>query len=166
MPLCCWPSRRVQQSGQRPGWVVLVPRAAHRNVRHCPGTLGPPVRSEPDHSVVSPHKTWQGFVLGVLTTIGVAVAVLAPWLTPLADWPRTVVAASLPRVPYLPAAVAGLLIAVAGFFGDITMSALKRDAGVKDSSHLLPGQGGILDRIDSLTFAAPVFFYFVYGVYA
>ena len=52
-----------------------------------------------------------------------------------------------------------LAIVVAGFFGGLVMSAVKRDAGVKDWSHLIPGHGGMLDRIDSLCFAAPVFFH-------
>jgi phosphatidate cytidylyltransferase len=68
-------------------------------------------------------------------------------------------------VPYLPAVVAGGLIAVGGFFGDLTMAAVKRDAGVKDSSDLLPGQGGVLDRLNSLTVAGPLFFYFTYWLY-
>ena len=67
--------------------------------------------------------------------------------------------------PFVWSALAGVAIAVSGFFGDITMSAVKRDVGIKDSSSLLPGQGGMLDRIDSLMFTAPVFFYFVYWLY-
>lgn len=94
---------------------------------------------------VSPNKTWEGFLGGIASTVLLAV-LLGQWLTPLG---------------YLESAVAGLVIALAGFFGDLNMSAIKRDAGVKDSSQLLPGQGGILDRIDSLTFSAPVFYYFV-----
>ena len=54
-----------------------------------------------------------------------------------------------------------ILISIAGFFGDINMSAIKREAGVKDSSKLLPGMGGVIDRVDSLTLTAPVFVYFV-----
>ncbi|MCU0935893.1 MAG: phosphatidate cytidylyltransferase [Gammaproteobacteria bacterium] len=94
---------------------------------------------------VSPNKTWAGFLGGVATTVLLAGA-LAPVLTPL-SWPM--------------ALAAGLLIGVGGFVGDVTISALKRDLGVKDSGSLLPGHGGILDRVDSLTFTAPLFFHFV-----
>jgi phosphatidate cytidylyltransferase len=95
---------------------------------------------------VSPNKTWEGLLGGVTTTVALAV-VLAPWLTPFAT---------------VEAAVAGLIIGAAGFAGDVTISAVKRDLGVKDSGSLLPGHGGILDRIDSLTFTAPLFFHFVW----
>ena len=98
---------------------------------------------------VSPNKTWQGFLGGVATTMLLAV-VLAPVLTPM-DRPM--------------ALVAGLIIAVAGFIGDVTISALKRDLGVKDSGSLLPGHGGVLDRIDSLTYAGPLFFHFIVYFY-
>jgi phosphatidate cytidylyltransferase len=101
---------------------------------------------------VSPHKTWEGLVGGALTTVALS-AVLAPLLTPFARMPAT--------VPFQWAIVAGLLVAIGGFLGDVTMSAVKRDLGVKDSSHLLPGQGGMLDRIDSLTFTAPLMYYYV-----
>lgn len=94
---------------------------------------------------VSPNKTWEGLLGGVLTTMLMSVA-LAPLLTPLgAD----------------DALVAGALIAVAGFFGDVSLSALKRDLGIKNSGTLLPGHGGILDRVDSLTYTAPLFFHYL-----
>lgn len=95
---------------------------------------------------VSPKKTWEGFLGGVLTTTLAAWA-LAPYLTPLLGWE---------------APLAGLLIGLAGFVGDVNISALKRDLGIKDSGSLIPGHGGILDRVDSLTFTAPLFFHFLY----
>ncbi|MEJ2575054.1 MAG: phosphatidate cytidylyltransferase, partial [Gammaproteobacteria bacterium] len=95
---------------------------------------------------VSPNKTWQGFGGGVLTT-AVLAALLGPWLTPL----------SIPQ-----AILAGLIIGAGGFVGDVIISALKRDIGVKDSGSLLPGHGGLLDRLDSLLYTAPLFFHFVY----
>jgi phosphatidate cytidylyltransferase len=95
---------------------------------------------------VSPNKTWEGFIGGVATTTLLAWA-LAPLLTPLSGWQ---------------APAAGLLIGLAGFTGDVNLSALKRDLGVKDSGSLIPGHGGILDRLDSLTFTAPLFFHFLY----
>jgi phosphatidate cytidylyltransferase len=114
---------------------------------------------------VSPHKTWEGLLLGICTTVILAVA-LAPLLTPLHHGPSREIAGVELGIPFVWSALAGAAIAVSGFFGDITMSAVKRDVGIKDSSSLLPGQGGMLDRIDSLTFAAPVMFYFVYWLYA
>jgi phosphatidate cytidylyltransferase len=86
--------------------------------------------------------------------------VLAPWLTPLAD-PLIHLGSYHVAVPYLPAILAGLIISVSGYFGDLTVSGVKRDVGVKDSGTMLPGQGGILDRIDSLMFTAPLFYYYV-----
>ena len=94
---------------------------------------------------VSPNKTWEGFIGGVIGSTVLA-SFLAPYLTPL----------TLPQSIF-----AGAVLAVAGFFGDVTMSAVKRDLGVKDTSMLIPGHGGILDRLDSLIFTAPLFFHYV-----
>jgi len=99
---------------------------------------------------VSPNKTWAGLLGGVGTTIVLGM-LLAPWLTPLKTHE---------------ALVASLIIGFGGFIGDIVISALKRDVGIKDSGTLLPGHGGILDRIDSLTYTAPLFFHYVYYLYA
>jgi phosphatidate cytidylyltransferase len=98
---------------------------------------------------VSPKKTWAGLVGGVVTTTVLA-AVMGPWLT-FMDWQRSM--------------LAGLLIGLAGFAGDLSISAIKRDLGVKDSGTALPGHGGILDRIDSLTYTAPLFFHYVWHGY-
>ena len=98
---------------------------------------------------VSPGKTWEGLVGGIATTAALS-AILAPWLTPL----------TLQH-----ALIVGLLLGIAGFVGDITISAIKRDLGIKDSGAMLPGHGGILDRLDSLTYTAPLFFHFVRHFY-
>ncbi len=98
---------------------------------------------------VSPNKTWAGFLGGVATTTLLA-AIVGPWLT-FMDWQHSL--------------LAGLLIGLAGFAGDLSISAIKRDLGVKDSGTSLPGHGGILDRIDSLTYTAPLFFHFVWYGY-
>lgn len=94
--------------------------------------------------VVSPKKTWEGFLGGITTTALIAMCI-APFLTPFG--------AGM-------AFCSGLLIGVSGFLGDIIISAVKRDIGVKDMGAMIPGHGGIMDRVDSLTFTAPQFFYF------
>lgn len=94
---------------------------------------------------VSPNKTWEGFLGGLGTTILLA-TLLGPVMTML-DTPR--------------AAMAGLIVGVTGLLGDLNISALKRDLGIKDTGATLPGHGGVLDRIDSLIFTAPVFFHFI-----
>ncbi|MFH2137248.1 MAG: phosphatidate cytidylyltransferase [Candidatus Omnitrophota bacterium] len=94
---------------------------------------------------VSPNKTYEGFIGGVIVTCVLAFFI-APILTPLSA---------------VHSVMTGLIISVAGFIGDVSISALKRDMGVKDSGTMLPGHGGILDRIDSLTYTAPLFFHFV-----
>ena len=93
---------------------------------------------------LSPNKTWEGFVGGVLTATGLGAA-LAP-ITPFKIWQAALIA---------------LMVALLGFFAGLVMSAIKRDAGVKDYGHLIEGHGGMMDRVDSLTFAAPIFFHVV-----
>ncbi|HEY3815302.1 MAG TPA: phosphatidate cytidylyltransferase [Caulobacteraceae bacterium] len=92
---------------------------------------------------VSPNKTWGGFLGGWIGT-GLLIFFLAPVFTPLPFWPSLLLAVLLP---------------LGGFAGDVTMSAIKRDIGVKDTSRLIPGHGGVLDRVDSLTFTAPLYFH-------
>jgi phosphatidate cytidylyltransferase len=98
---------------------------------------------------VSPGKTWGGFLGGLVTTVIIA-GLVGPSITMMSP---------------LYAVAAGALVAVSGIIGDLNISALKRDLGVKDSGTTLPGHGGILDRVDSLTFTAPVFFHFVWYCY-
>lgn len=95
---------------------------------------------------VSPKKTWEGFIGGVLTVTLVS-GFLAPYLTPLS---------------MLEGFVAGTLIAISGFVGDVVISSVKRDLAIKDSGTLIPGHGGLLDRVDSLIYTAPLFFHFLY----
>lgn len=96
---------------------------------------------------VSPNKTWEGLIGGVIGATILSV-VMAHLVTPL----------STGQAVFL-----GIVLSIFGFFGDVAMSAIKRDLGVKDMSSLIPGHGGILDRLDSLLFTAPLFFhYFAY----
>jgi phosphatidate cytidylyltransferase len=93
---------------------------------------------------ISPHKTWEGFVGGIASAVLLSLAVR--FLTPFSP---------------LETLGVSLLVTVVGFFGGAVMSAIKRDFGVKDFGALIPGHGGMLDRVDSLCYAAPVFFHFV-----
>ena len=99
---------------------------------------------------VSPNKTWEGLIGGVIGSTALAV-IMGLYLTPF----------SIGQLIFM-----GSLLSVFGFFGDVTMSAIKRDLGVKDTSMLIPGHGGILDRLDSLLFTAPLFFHYFAYTYA
>jgi phosphatidate cytidylyltransferase len=92
---------------------------------------------------VSPKKTVEGAISGLFASVVVGMAV-GMWRYAV-GWPKL--------------AIICAATAIAGQIGDLAESALKRSAGVKDSSSILPGHGGILDRLDSLLFAAPVFFW-------
>ncbi len=98
---------------------------------------------------VSPGKTWAGLLGGVASTTVLSLG-LSQVLTPLTLWQ---------------AVAAGAMIGGAGFLGDVSVSALKRDLGLKDTGALLPGHGGILDRVDSLTYTAPLLFHWFIWLY-
>ncbi len=96
---------------------------------------------------LSPSKTWEGLVGGVLSSTLIGAGLW--WIT-----------------PFTPLQAAGIAFSInlMGFFGGLVMSAIKRDHGVKDWGHLIAGHGGVLDRLDSVLFSAPVFFHIVrYG---
>ncbi len=97
---------------------------------------------------ISPNKTWEGFIGGILTTT--IIGYFLRFLTPFSE---------------IEALVVSFIVACAGFVGDVVVSAVKRDIGLKDTGTLIPGHGGILDRIDSLSITAVVFFHIVYNLY-
>ncbi len=134
----------VHPEGHWAGWVLFLVLLTETN-DIAQALWGRQLGRHKVTPTISPNKTWEGLLFGMVTTIGVALAVHR-LLVPLS---------------WLPAAVGGWLIAVGGFLGDINMSAVKRDLGVKDSSSWLPGQGGVLDRLDSLSFSAPLFYHYV-----
>ncbi len=93
---------------------------------------------------LSPNKTVEGYVGGLVTGV-VFAALISFWL----------------GLPIVAGTILGLLISVLGTAGDLSISLLKREAGVKDSGNLLPGHGGALDRTDSLLWAVALTYYFV-----
>lgn len=95
---------------------------------------------------ISPKKTVEGLVGGWFGAILVAYA--ARW------W-------FLPELSILDCLILATLLTITGLWGDLTESAMKRSVGMKDSGGILPGHGGMLDRLDSLLFTAPVFYYYV-----
>lgn len=95
---------------------------------------------------ISPKKTVEGLVGGLIGAI--IIAYVARW------W-------FLPELSGLDCLILAILLTFTGLWGDLTESAMKRSVGVKDSGGILPGHGGMLDRLDSLLFAAPAFYYYV-----
>jgi phosphatidate cytidylyltransferase len=108
-------------------------------------TFGKLFGRHPLRSNISPKKTWEGS-LGAL-----AVSMVLPWLLRF----------SFPEFSALELVLAGLIVGVTGQLGDLSMSVIKRDLGIKDMGVLIRGHGGILDRIDSLIYVTPLFFHMV-----
>jgi phosphatidate cytidylyltransferase len=98
---------------------------------------------------ISPSKTWEGAIGGLVGAVAVSL-ILAVIL-------------SLP-IPYWQVAILGVLIGVLSQMGDLAESLLKRNVGAKDSGTLIPGHGGILDRLDSVVFTVVVVYYYVIWV--
>jgi len=94
---------------------------------------------------LSPNKTIEGFLGAIAVTVAMTFLVRF----------------ALPGISRWQTLLLGLLLALAGTCGDLAMSLIKRDVHVKDSGHVIPGQGGLLDRLDSILFATPIFFHFM-----
>ncbi|RXJ83414.1 phosphatidate cytidylyltransferase [Arcobacter sp. CECT 8985] len=97
---------------------------------------------------VSPNKTVEGLIGATFFII--ILAIVFRFLTPFS---------------IVESIFAGLIISLGGFIGDVIISMVKRDIGVKDAGNFISGHGGIIDRLDSLTYTAPLFFHFVYYLY-
>ena len=137
--------RDIPDNGRLAIFTVLMCVYAADTVAYFAGRLFGRHKLSP---VISPGKTWEGFVAG--TTAAVAVAFFALYDQGfLAGWESLVL---------------GAAIALSGVAGDLFVSVIKRDMQVKDTGRLLAAHGGVLDRIDSLLFAAPAAFYVIVAV--
>lgn len=105
----------------------------------------------PFAAVLSPKKTNEGAMAGLLAGIGVAAAVQHFFF---------------PELPLRHVLIVAVLLGIFGQLGDLAESMLKRAAEIKDSSHLIPGHGGVLDRMDSLLFAFPVLYFYLLQIYS
>ena len=94
---------------------------------------------------VSPNKTWEGAIGGLVLSVAFAAMATATFF---------------PELPYKFSIPLAIIMTVVGIFGDLVESAMKRGADVKDAANILPGHGGLLDRLDSLLFNAPILYYF------
>ncbi|CAA9383383.1 MAG: Phosphatidate cytidylyltransferase [uncultured Pyrinomonadaceae bacterium] len=94
---------------------------------------------------ISPGKTWEGFIGGIVASVAFA-ALAVVWF--------------FPELPYQFALPLAAVMSIVGCAGDLAESAMKRGAAVKDAANFLPGHGGLLDRLDSLLFNAPILYYF------
>ncbi|MDO8253295.1 MULTISPECIES: phosphatidate cytidylyltransferase [Shewanella] len=121
-------------------WLILVVQLSDV-LQYCCGKLFGRRKVAPK---LSPSKTLEGLVGGVLLATLVGTSLF--WITPFTPWQAAIIA---------------LLVNLLGFAGGLVMSAIKRDRGVKDWGHMIEGHGGMLDRMDSVCFAAPVFFHVV-----
>lgn len=94
---------------------------------------------------ISPGKTWEGVIGGLVFSSAFAAAATATFF---------------PELPYKFSIPLAIVMSLVGLFGDLAESAMKRGAGAKDAASILPGHGGLLDRLDSLLFNAPILYYF------
>jgi phosphatidate cytidylyltransferase len=102
----------------------------------------------PLRSKISPKKTWAGSLGALAVSLGL------PWAL---HW-------TFPHFDAVDCILAGMIVGIGGQLGDLAISVIKRDLGIKDMGATIPGHGGILDRIDSLIYVAPLFFHLVrYG---
>jgi phosphatidate cytidylyltransferase len=124
------------------GYVFFIIFAVQLNdvAAYCCGKLFGKHKLNPE---ISPNKTWEGSIGAVLVSLAV------PWLLHF----------SFPHFGPLQLILIGLLVGIGGQLGDLTISFIKRDIGIKDMGAAIPGHGGILDRVDSLVFVVPIFFH-------
>ncbi|HEY1528071.1 MAG TPA: phosphatidate cytidylyltransferase [Candidatus Angelobacter sp.] len=118
--------------------------------------------------IVSPNKSWEGAIASVVASVGMAALVFhfQNQITELFSgesglWKPTFPASPYFRIPWGHVVALGIITNIAAQFGDLFESAVKRGVGVKDSGTLLPGHGGLLDRVDALLFAFPVVMFYV-----
>lgn len=119
-------------------WLVLVVQISDVLQYVCGKLLG----KRKIAPQLSPSKTVEGFAGGMALATLVGASLF--WITPFSAWQAALIA---------------LVVTLLGFFGGLVMSAIKRDRGVKDWGHMIEGHGGMLDRLDSVCFAAPIFFH-------
>ena len=143
LTLCTLSMTRLLPQGEWLIFFLLLVTWASDTGAYYVGTLYGRHRLAP---TISPKKTVEGLVGGLIGAIIVAYA--AHW------W-------FLPELSGLDCLILGALLTITGLWGDLAESAMKRSAGMKDSGGILPGHGGMLDRLDSLLFTAPVFYYYV-----
>lgn len=143
LTLCTLSMTRLLPQGEWLIFFLLLVTWASDTGAYYVGTLYGRHRLAP---TISPKKTVEGLVGGFFGAILVAYA--ARW------W-------FLPELSGLDCLILATLLTITGLWGDLTESAMKRSVGMKDSGGILPGHGGMLDRLDSLLFTAPVFYYYV-----